>query len=187
MHASRFIFLSLTVNTSSNESLRLHAHWAESPKSLPKNDGRCKKKSVVCREGGAADPIPVVRLPHTASYDALSDHGKRQSARLRRVSAHADTRNRHSHMPSSSRHRSLPRPNRTKRPVRRVRSATRRYPETPGALPEPKGAPSARIGPTDRGGHRSDERCANHGPNELRTRRNAARHVRRVRGMLGMR
>eukprot|EP00966_Prymnesium_polylepis_P117472 2715377-Prymnesium_polylepis.1 len=34
-------------------------------------------------------------------------------------------------MPSSSRHRSLPRPNWTKRPVRRVRSATRRYPETP--------------------------------------------------------
>eukprot|EP00966_Prymnesium_polylepis_P306998 7094392-Prymnesium_polylepis.1 len=55
-------------------------------------------------------------------------------------------------MPSSSRHRSLPRPNRTKHPVRRVRSATRRYPETPGALPEPKAATSARVGPTDRGG-----------------------------------
>eukprot|EP00966_Prymnesium_polylepis_P286585 6619972-Prymnesium_polylepis.1 len=62
--------------------------------------------------------------------------------------------NRHSHMPSSSRHRSLPRPKRTKRPVRRVRSATRRYPETTGALPEPKEAPSARIGPTDEVGHR---------------------------------
>jgi hypothetical protein len=32
-----------------------------------------------------------------------------------------------------------------------------------------------------------DERCTNHGPNELRTRKNAARHVRHVRVVLGMR
>ena len=62
----------------------------------------------------------------------------------------AEPRNRHTRTASSAQNRSLPRPKCAKIPLRRVRSATRRYPEAPRSLPEPKGAPSASPGPTNK-------------------------------------
>ena len=93
---------------------------------------------------------------------------------------------RQAHTASITRHRALQRPNRAKVHLRRMCSATRRCPETPGSLREPKGSPSVSLWPT----HRValiDERCQSHSSNELRTHGNAAKQVRGVRVVLGMR
>jgi len=73
---------------------------------------------------------------------------------------------RQAHTASITRHRALQRPNRAKVHLRRMCSATRRCPETPGSLREPKGSPSVSLWPT----HRValiDERCQSHSSNEL--------------------
>ena len=58
--------------------------------------------------------------------------------------------------------------------------------EAPGSTAKAQG--TTELEPwDDRQMLRIDERCASHGPIELPTRRNAARQVRGVRGMLGMR
>ena len=59
----------------------------------------------------------------------------------------ASPRDRRTHTVSSTRCRLLPRPKQAKYPVSRMRSATRRCPESPGALPAPKATAIARYEP----------------------------------------
>ena len=95
-------------------------------------------------------------------------------------------RDRHTHTGAITRRRSLQRPNRTKSAVSRMRNATWRCPESQGSPAEAKGAMNASLGPTTEVSA-INERCRTTDPNELRACRNAARHFRGVRDVLGMR
>ena len=136
-----------TGNTGNTGNTTEHGtHWAESLNS--------------CRNAKQIQHVFHARLPRVPRGGIDSRKQPAQSERtilpfdafldaFRCPRRHISTR-RHTHSASSTRHRSLTRPNRAKSPLRRVRRATRRYPKRPGALPKPKGPPSASFGPTDR-------------------------------------
>ena len=82
-------------------------------------------------------------LRRTPSYDLGGPlHHRTRPGTHSGACGATSSRDRHTRIASNTRHRLLPRPNRAKSSVRHMRSTTRRYPESPGALPEPNAATS---------------------------------------------